>query len=305
MPLANCSCLVPLGYQHVQTTTSESKSGANRSLAVIAKTIWKDFIADDCVDLAAQMSFFFVLSLFPLAICLAAIVGFLPFTDLWHNIVTWATNYLPVPVRHVLLGAILALTRGRAGFLSLGLAGAAWSASSGFVSLMESLSIAYGVNETRTFWHKRFIAFLTLSAVSIFFVTSYALMTGGHWFGSELESHWMLGPWFRIIWVIARWLVILLLLVLAVSLIDSILPNVPRKWRWINPGGLLVVGFSVASSTGFNYYIRVFGSSYRTYGALGGFILVALWIYLTSLILLLGAETNSVLEHVQRVRGET
>ena len=304
MPPANCSHLVPPVYQHAQIVRPESTSDAKRSFAAIVETIWKDFLVDDCIDLAAQMSFYFVLALFPLAICLAGLIGFLPFTGLWHNIVIWATTYLPLPVRHAVFITILALTHGRAGFLSLGLIGAAWSASSGFVSLMESLSTAYGVNETRAFWHKRLIAFLTLSAVSIFFVTSYALMAEGHWFGTELESHWMLGSWFRVIWVIVRWLVILLLLVLAVSLIDSTLPNVPRKWRWINPGGLLVVGFSVVSSIGFNYYIRVFGSSYLAYGALGGFILVALWIYLTSLILLLGAETNSVLEHVQRIRGE-
>lgn len=302
MPLANCNCFVPTVHQHAQIARPESTSGAKRSFTAIAKTIWTDFMADDCVDLAAQMSFYFVLALFPFAICVAAMVGFLPFTGLWHNIVTWATNYLPSPVRQLVLATVLSLTRGRAGFLSLGLIGTAWSASSGVVSLMESLSVAYGVKDTRSFWRKRLIAFLTLTAVSIFFVISYALMTGGRWFGTEVESRLMLGPWFRVVWAIGRWLVTLLLLVLAVSLIDSILPNVPRKWRWINPGGMLAVGFSIVSSIGFNYYLRVFGSSYRAYGALGSFILIALWIYLTSSILLFGAETNSVLEHVQRIR---
>jgi membrane protein len=303
MPPATYSHLVSTAYQHVQNQPLSSTSNGKRSLQAIVRTIWMDFMADDCIDLAAQMSFYFVTALFPFAICLAAIIGFLPFTGLWHQIVMWTTNYLPFAVRHVVLTAVLSLTYGRAGFLSIGLIGAAWSASSGFVSLMESLSVAYGVNETRTFWHKRLIAFLTLSAVSVFFLISYALMTGGHWLGSLLDSMFMLGPWFGMVWVASRWIVTLALLLIAVSLIDSVLPNVRRRWRWINRGGLLVVGFSIVSNIGFSYYIRHFGSTYRTYGALGGFILIALWIYLTSVILLLGAETNSVLEHIQRIRG--
>ena len=120
--------------------------------------IWNDVLADNCIDLAAQMAYYFSLSFFPLMIVIAALIGLLPSTNIWHNLAQWIADYLPRDSRRVVFSTILELTEDSAGFLSFGLVTAIWTASSGFVSLMESLTVAYGARDTRGFWKKRVIA---------------------------------------------------------------------------------------------------------------------------------------------------
>src|ERR1700685_3980837 len=112
--------------------------------------IWQRIWADDCFDLAAQVSFWFVLSLFPFFLVLAAIAGWLPSTTVWKSFAAWMVNYLPGESQHLVFTTILSLSNVSKGFLSLGLINAIWSASAGFGGLMESLSIAYGATDTRS-----------------------------------------------------------------------------------------------------------------------------------------------------------
>jgi len=250
--------------------------------------------AHSCVDLAAQMSFYFTLSLFPLFIVLAVVVGWLPSTTLWTSFVTWMVAYLPSDARRLVFSTILALGNGSSGFLSFGLAATLWSASSGFVSLMESLSIAYGNRDSRSFWRKHAIALCVTLLAVVFTIACFALLTFGRW-GFEKTS---LLPRYlpRPLWEVGRGTVTLALMCVGVSLVNFVLPDARRPWRWLTPGSAFVVLTLVASSLGLNLYIQHFYSFHRIYGALGGFIILMLWIYVASLILLIGAETDHEIE---------
>jgi membrane protein len=278
--------------------------GWRGSFVALVKRIVQDMIDDDCSDLAAKMAFYFLLALFPFLIFLGAMVGFLPFTNLWDKVLGWMMLYLPADVRRSTLATILSLTTGRAGFLSFGLLGTIWTASSGFVALMESLSVAYGVQETRGYWKRRVLGLLMLVIVSFFFITSFALMAAGHWIGREIDSRVNYGPAFLVLWEIARWVVTLGLLNLGVSLIDYVLPNVKRRWRWLTPGSATVAITLVMVTVGFNFYMRHFSVYHKAYNALLGFIVLTLWIYLTSFVLLIGAEVNSVLEGMRHPKAQ-
>src|SRR5258707_1116770 len=120
--------------------------------------IWQRIQSDDCFDLAAQISFFFSLSLFPFCLVLAVVVGGLPSTALWRSFVTWIVTYLPSDSQRLIFSTILGLVNYSTGFLSFGVITAVWSASAGFVSLMESLTVVYGAKETRAYWRKHAIA---------------------------------------------------------------------------------------------------------------------------------------------------
>jgi len=278
--------------------------GWRASFVAIVKQVVLEMIEDDCSDLAAKMAFYFLLAFFPFLIFLAAIVGFLPFTGLWDKLVGWMMLYLPADVRRSMLATILGLTTGRTGFLSFGVLGTAWTASSGFVALMESLSVAYGVRETRGYWKRRALGLMMLIIVSFFFITSFALMAGGHWIGKEIDARVNYGPAFLVLWEIARWVVTLALLNLGVVLIDYVLPNVKRRWRWLTPGSAIVAIILMVATLGFNFYMRHFSVYHQAYNALLGFIVLTLWIYLTSFVLLIGAEVNSVLEGMRRPRAQ-
>src|SRR3984957_6306880 len=111
------------------------RSLRDRPFLGLVRAIWDDFISDDCIDLAAQMSFYFTLSLFPFFIVIAAVVGWLPSTNVWHNLAQWVTDYFPRESRQLIFATIFDLTRGSNGVLSFGVVATIWTASSGFVSL--------------------------------------------------------------------------------------------------------------------------------------------------------------------------
>ncbi len=273
-----------------------------RQLRTLLSEIWDGIVNDDCVDLAAQMSYYFSLSLFPFFIVLAAFVGWLPSTSLWHNLAQWITDYLPRDSRRMVFTTVLSLTQTSPGIFSLGLVATIWTASSGFVSLMESLSVAYGVKETRGFWKKRIIAIASTVVGAVFLLGSFGLLTFGHWAAVLISLHLDTVLPFQVPWELGRWLASLLLMLLGLDLMNYFLPNVRRRWHWLTPGTVFVVLTMVAGSGIFNFYLRHFGSYPRFYGTMAGFIILMIWIYLASLILLVGAETDSVIERV-RSRG--
>ena len=120
-----------------------------------------------------------LLSIFPFFIVVAALIGWLPSTTLWQSFAQWITDYLPTQSRRVIFETILGLSHGYTGFLSFGLLATLWTASSGFVSLMESLSVAYGGRDTRSYWKKRGIALLATMLMAVFLIASFGLLAAG------------------------------------------------------------------------------------------------------------------------------
>jgi membrane protein len=289
----------------MQTRVSNNRTGTAGWNAVdlpsrhlvwsLTKKVWARVLADDCLDLAAQMSFYFVLSLFPFLLVIAAILGWLPSSNLWHNFVQWVTQYLPRETRSLVFATVFDLTRGYTKFFSLGLLALLWTASSGFVSLMESLSAAYGVKETRSFWEKRALAVCATVVGAMFAVASFGLLAFGHRIEEEVSFH--LG-FVSVPWEIARWIATLLLMLLGLELINYFLPNRRRRWRWVTTGSAFVALTYVGSSAGFNLYLRHFNSYPRFYGTLAGFIILMTWVYIANVILLIGAEMDHAIEEI-------
>lgn len=275
----------------VQIGIRDRSAGPN-----VLREIWNRVQADDCFDLAAQISFYFVLSLFPFFLVIAAIVGWLPSTTLWKSFAAWMVTYLPSESRTFVFCMILNLSSGSKGVLSAGLITTIWSASSGFVSLMESLSIVSGRRDSRSYWRKHAIAVCFSFLGAVFALACFGLMTLGHW-----GSVWIFtsaGAWHvpQVVWRIVRWLATFGLMCLGIDLVNYFLPNVRRPWRWMTAGTACAVVSLVAATVGLNLYVEHFSSYPKIYGTFGAFIVLMLWIYIASLILLVGAEVDHELE---------
>jgi membrane protein len=278
---------------------------ARHKTPLVVRTVLDDVMKDDCMDLAAQMSFFFVTSLFPFLVVIGAVVGWLPSTDLWTEMVNWIAAYLPRGPRHMVFRTILGLQTYHSEFFSYGLALTIWVASSGFVSLMESLSLAYGVKETRGFWKKRILALAATAVGALFAIVSFGLLTFGRELASAVNPHLKGILPFPFPWELARWCVTLLLMILGLDMVNYFLPNVKHRWRWLTPGTAFVVIGLVAATTGFGYYVSHFANYPQYYGAMAGFIILVMVIYITSLVLLIGAEIDSVRENLRSQRTAT
>jgi len=268
----------------------------------LARRVWKQIGADNCLGWAAEMSYYFVAALFPFFLFLAALVGFLPFTGFWNEIMNWVVCYLPPDAQKWVLLAVLGLTRGRIPFLSFGVLGTAWGASTGIMSLMDSLNAAYEVRETRGYWKRRALALLLLVVLSLLVIAAFGVSSLGHW-----AVVWLAARSGRVVslsplWDVGRWAITFLLIALAAAVADYALPNQKRPWRWVTPGSVFVILAWLLASKGFNAYVHYIGSYSKTYGALGGLMILMLWIYIVSLIILVGAEVNNQLD---KIRSET
>jgi len=137
--------------------------------------VWNRLNSDDCADLAAQVSFYFILSLFPFFLVLASFLGWIPTTTRWDSFANWVTAYFPWQARNLVLATMVQLSHGHAGFFSFGLVATIWSASSGFVSQMEALSIAYGTRDHRSYVKKRGVAILATIVAALFLLVCFGL----------------------------------------------------------------------------------------------------------------------------------
>jgi membrane protein len=265
--------------------------------------VWKRLNSDDCTDLAAQVSFYFVLSLFPFFLVLASVLGWIPTTNGWDTFVDWVTAYFPWQARTLLLSTMVHLSRGYAGFFSFGLLATLWSASSGFMSLMDALSIAYGSPDHRSYFKKRVIAICATLVAVMFLLLSFGLWNLGHLIAVFVSNDLKALVLFQMQWKFVRWAATLILMTIGINLINHFLPAVHRPWKWFTPGTLIVALTFIGATLGFELYLA-HGSNVSTlYGALAGFIVLMLWIYLGNLILLIGAETDSVLRELKLARG--
>ena len=270
------------------------------SVRCVLLRVYKRADRDQCTGVAAQVSFFFVLSVFPFFLVIAAIIGSLPLTAVWQPFVQWMFTYFPRLSQTMLFEAILDLSKWHTGIVSFGLVTTIWSASSGFVSLMEALSVAYGAKDTRSYWKKRVIAIVATLGSAIFFILSFGVWTVGQWARTTVDTEFKSFDLFQTAWRIAWWLFTLFLLCIGIDLIHYFLPDCRRKWRWLTPGTLFVAFSFILASLGLNFYLGHNVMFPRIYGTLGGFIALMLWIYISTVILLIGAETDTAIAELNK-----
>jgi membrane protein len=267
-----------------------------RAREVVQRT-WTRIGTDMVVTHAAAMSFFMVFALFPAFLFLVALVGLLPATDALERLLSYTEQVLP-PDAASFVGRTLAQLREGAStpLLSLGAAAALWAASSGMVSVINALNIAYRVAEPRAWWKRRLVAVVLTVGLTVFMVTALVLVVFGGWLGGAIAAALGLGPLFTMAWPLLHWLAVVCCVTLGVGIVFRYAPAQPLHWRWLAPGSVIAVLAWVATSLGLRLYVTHFDSYNATYGSIGGMIVLMLWLFLSNVALLVAAEMNSVIE---------
>jgi membrane protein len=253
------------------------------------------------MQMAAALSYYFVLSFFPALIFLSAVVAYLPVPDLFNHALSLMARFLPPDsmglVRRVLSDVI---TPNRETFLSFGILGTLWTASGGFAAAIEALNIAYEVEDDRPFWKTRPLAVGLAFVTGALLLVALSVMVVGPRFGEWLTGRIHLSSSFALLWPYIHWSIAIGFAILAVEVLYFLAPNVKQRFLATLPGAILAVGCWVALSYLLGIYFRHFASFNKTYGTLGAAIALMVWLYWTGFAMLVGAELNDELAKISR-----
>jgi membrane protein len=260
---------------------------------------YADVLRNHTLQMAAALSYYFVLSLFPALIFLSAVVAYLPVPNLFEQALGMMARFLPADsmglVRRVLADVI---TPNRGAFLSFGILGTLWTASGGFAAAIEALNIAYDVQDDRPFWKTRPLAIALALITGFLLLLALSVMIVGPRFGQWLAIRVHLSSVFVLLWPYIHWSIAIGFTVLAVEALYFLAPNVRQRFLATLPGAVLAVGCWLALSYLLGMYFRHFANFNKTYGTLGAAIALMTWLYWTGFAMLLGAELNAELAKV-------
>jgi membrane protein len=274
------------------------------SLTGVLRSTVTEFRDDNLTDWAAALTYYSVLGIFPALLILVSILGLVgesatqPLID---NVQTVA----PGPAQEIFTSALENIqdTRKTAGMLFVAaLATALWAASGYVGAFMRASNSIYEMEEGRPLYKTLPVRFgLTLVLVVLLAATVIGVtITGG--LAQEIGDLVGVGSTAVEVWQIAKWPVLLFIVSLMVALLYWAAPNVKQPgFRWNSPGSLLAVFGWVVGSAAFTFYVSNFGAYNKTYGALGGVIVFLIWLWLSNLMVLLGAELNAVLERGRKL----
>jgi len=253
---------------------------------------------DDVLGLAAQLAFYLILALFPFLLVLVSLMGTFSSPKLAEEVLGYFQQVTPQQGYEIIdsyLGDILSGSKPAPGLFSIGILLTLWSASGAFAALMNALNKAYDIEETRPFWKVRGIALLMTLGLSVMILIGVLLLVAGPPIGRGLADLFGLGWVFELVWNIARWPVALFFMIFTVALLYYFAPDANQPFRWITPGGFIGVLLWVLASMAFRFYVSNFGSYDETYGSIGAVIVLLLYLYISSLTILVGAELNATL----------
>jgi membrane protein len=262
--------------------------------------LWTRIDDHDIFGRAAQLSYYFLLALFPLLLFLMTLLGYFSEagSELRNKLITYLATVMPysaITLVHTTLDEIGQARGG--GKLSLGILAALWAASNGMGAISDTLNAAYAVREQRPWWKVRLVAIALTITVSVVIVVALAIVLFGGQIGQRVAGHFGFGQAFTIAWKILQWPIALFFLLLTFDLIYSFAPDVRRRKRkWWTIGAVVAVVIWLLVSFGFRLYLHFFNSYSVTYGSLGALIVLMLWFYFTGLAILIGGEINSELQ---------
>ena len=278
---------------------------------LLSKKFWSNVWAraekHEIFGRAAQLSYFFLLALFPLLIFLITLFGYFngAGSHLQARMIAYLGDVMPPAALQLVVATLDEITRGRSpGKLSLGILLALWAASSGVKALAEALNAAYDVAETRPWWKVRLMSISLTIFLSVLIVSALLLVLYGGQFGGALATAMDAGRAFSIVWQSLQIPVALIFVLIALVMIYRFVPNAAAKRRgkglreadyrrrWFSPGVVIGLLLWLIVSLGFRLYLHFFNSYSATYGSLGALIILMLWFYLTGAAILLGGEIN-------------
>jgi len=259
---------------------------------------------DDASGLSAQLSYYFILSLFPMLLFLLSIVPVVGVKQ--STIRDLIREHVPGNYRDdvtSIIGDIMGNASG--GLLSIGLIMALWSASNGMTALMNAFNVAYDVEDSRNFVVAKLYSVLFTLAMIVVMPVALVLPTFGQQIGDLLFGPIGLGDQVKWVFDIIRFVLPVIVVLIAFIVLYTLAPNVKIKLMSVIPGAVFATIVFLGGSYLFSIYISNFANYSKTYGSIAGIIILMLWLYITGFIIIIGAEINAIFHQRKVVTGKT
>lgn len=259
------------------------------------------------VTRAQSLAFSFFLAIFPAIIFLFSLIPYVPIGNFQNEILNIIEGVLPQNAYSTVRSTIEDIIRiQRGGLLSVGFVMALYFTTNGFMTMMRGFNSSYHVVESRTPFQQRKVAIVLTFILSILLIVSTTLIIFSEVATKYLVTHSILKSKTQILLLtLGKWTVVMSLFFFAISFLYYYAPAVKKNYRFISAGSTLATLLSIVVSTGFAYFVNNFGQYNKIYGSIGTLIVIMLWIYFNSVILILGFELNASIENAKlKVRRE-
>ena len=243
---------------------------------------------------ASSLAFNFFLAFFPSIIVLFTLIPYIPIVDLQETLMELITTILPPHTNEIAFSTIYDIINNpRSGLLSIGFILTIFFATNGVNSLIEAFNSSYHINESRSIVKQRLLSLgITFLLSCILMITILLIMFSKTVVNYLITAEIIENKSIEYI-LFGKWMVIIIMLFVGISIIYHFGPTIKKKFKLFTPGSIISTCLIIVTSSFFNYYISNFAEYNKVYGSIGTLIIILLWMYINSIILLIGFELNA------------
>jgi membrane protein len=278
-------------------------------LKAFFKKLYVKSFEDDIFNIAAQVAFYFSFAIFPLLLFLVTLAGFVLGTDSHFraDLYYYLARIMPISAFELVKNTIDEVTiNSSSGKLTVGFLVALWSASAGVDSLRSALNRVYDLRETRPWWKTKAMSLTFTFLLSTLITGALAIVFYGWKAISFILSLMSIEVTSPFLLVTLQWTITLGMLLIVFEVLYNVLPcRAPFRWFLDSPGAIVGILLWLLLSHGFRTYLSYWNNYNRTYGSIGAGIILMLWLYLTSLVILVGGMVNAILGEMRTDREES
>jgi len=260
----------------------------------VAIFFWKGLIEGSITTRASSLAFNFFLAFFPSIIVFFTLIPYIPITGLQETLMDLLSVVLPQSTNKITFETLEEIIKEpRGGLLSLGFILALYFATNGINSLIEAFNASFHVRESRSLIRQRILSLGLTLLLSIMLIIAIILIIFGELSINYLTEYELISNNAGKLILYGKWFIILLMLFFGISTLFHLGPALKNKWKLFTPGSIFATIFIIITSIGFNYYINHFAQYNKVYGSIGTLMIILLWMYFNSIILLTGFELNA------------
>ena len=263
---------------------------------LLLKKTFRETLDDNILGLSAPAAYNFLFSLFPLLLFLAPLLSIVGDKQTMMNaLMSRFAQALPPKAYDMFAGVVkdVVFNKNAPGLMSIGALLAAYSGSNIFTTYMDALNVAYDVKDERSWWKKKLIGLATVIGAGIALGVVTAILLAGSNIIRSAQQHYVIGDSMATVWTYLQYPIAFVLLTLFLWALYLILPAIKQSRRQALAGAVFAALLFVIATLAFRLYVQNFGSYNKTYGTIGGVIVLLTWMYLASVVFLVGGELNS------------